>query len=184
MVVEHVRSRAHPRDSSARPEAARVGPATRARGSAAERHGSNSGRLHGGGEAPGGGEAGNGWYGFRETTRRRWCCWLGAGSTEQRRRQGAPPGHGGHGKHGHAQREQAQKVSEGVRMEISGNRARARLLKRHATARWRSDSERARPRGVEALNRPATVRSCSTNSNIQFYLKNTTETVFSAHHIS
>ena len=105
--AEHEQGRAHSPVASARPEAARVGPATRARGSAAERHGSNSGRLHGGGEAPGGGEAGNGWYGFRETTRRRWCCWLGAGSTEQRRRQGAPPGHGGHGKHGHAQREQA-----------------------------------------------------------------------------
>ena len=48
VVVEHQQGRAHPGDSSARPKAARVGPATRARGSAAERHDRGG---HDGGEA-------------------------------------------------------------------------------------------------------------------------------------
>jgi len=87
--AEHQGPRAHPWDNSSWHEAARGGSATCA--------GGRSRRLHGGGGAPGDGEAGGGWYGVGETTRRCWCCWLGAGKhggKEQRRRQASLLGHG------------------------------------------------------------------------------------------
>jgi len=119
-------------------------------------HNGRSGWLHGGGEAPGGGEAGDGWYGFGETTRRWWWCWLGAGST------GA--GNSGGGKELRSAMASTamlsvgrlQKASEGVGMERAGGQGSGSAsLKQHATARWRTDSKRARPRRSKLLkNRP------------------------------
>ena len=77
VVGKHQGSRAHPGESSARPEAARIGLATRVAAAV--------GGCMAVVELSTACEAGDGWYGFGGTTTR-WCwCWLGVRALEEAR---------------------------------------------------------------------------------------------------
>ena len=103
-------------------------------------HGGRSGRLHGGGKAPGGDEAGDGWYGFGETTRRWWWCWLGVGSTGAGNSGGGKelrPAMAAMASTAVLSASRLQKASEGVGMERAGGQGSGSAsLERHVMARW------------------------------------------------
>ena len=147
MAGKYQGSHAHPPSYLAQPEMVPRWPG--------HMHDGRSGRLHGGDRAPDGGEAGDGWYGFGETTRRWWWCWLGAGKhggREQRWPWSFLDGHGG------ARRSHSSGVEGEPR--VSQREWRARALDYHAHGGKVANGHRHRsPCGSKPLNRLATFKS-------------------------